>query len=279
MKIWAKKSLGQNFLKSKLAVHEILEAATLQHDDSVLEVGPGKGVLTEALLEKTRRVIAVEKDDRMIGLLNEQFSSQVAQNKLEIVHADILETKPEDIGLLAGQYKIIANIPYYITGQFLRIFLSGEVQPSKMVLMLQKEVAKRIVGKNNTADHSAKESILSISVKAYGMPKYISTVQAKYFSPEPKVDSAILLIDTISKNFFGDLPSTVAIKTINDKEKKFFELVKKGFQHKRKMLAQNLEIPTEKRTDIFGRLGLNEKVRAEDLTLDDWKKMYGALTN
>jgi 16S rRNA (adenine1518-N6/adenine1519-N6)-dimethyltransferase len=266
--IRAKKSLGQNFLKSKAALREIIEAAALNPEDIILEVGPGKGILTEALIERVKKVIAVEKDDRMIAHLSQTFAGQIASGKLELIHGDILEIKPETVGLRNGGYKIVANIPYYITGQFLRTFLAGTVQPSLMVLMLQKEVAKRIVARDE------KESILSISVKVYGMPKYVSTVQAKYFSPEPKVDSAILLISDISKKFFADLPGATA----EQKEEQFFALIKKGFAHKRKVLAQNLEIATEKRTKLFLQITANEKARAEDLSLDQWKKLHQLLS-
>ncbi|MEI6345654.1 MAG: 16S rRNA (adenine(1518)-N(6)/adenine(1519)-N(6))-dimethyltransferase RsmA [bacterium] len=264
MHLPAKKSLGQNFLKSKEAVRDIVSAADIQPGDNILEIGPGKGVLTEALLAKLSsggRLIAIEKDDRMIPLLREAFAGSLASGKLILIHGDILEMTLEKLaecGLREGQYKIIANIPYYITGQLLRMFLESAYQPSKMVLMLQKEVAQRIVARDG------KESILSISVKAYGTPKYIAKVPAKYFSPEPKVDSAILLIDKISKQFFLDRLLT---------ETAFFEVVKKGFSHKRKILASNLEIPAEKRAETLATLGLGEKVRAEEVTLEHWGKL------
>jgi 16S rRNA (adenine1518-N6/adenine1519-N6)-dimethyltransferase len=272
----AKKSLGQNFLKSKAALREIVEAADIQTDDIILEIGPGKGILTAALLEKIssteigikNRIVAIEKDDRLISNLQEMFATEIADKRLEIIHGDILEIDPRALGLIAGKYKIVANIPYYITGQFLRMFLSGDCQPSRMVLMLQKEVAKRIVARDK------KESVLSISVKAYGQPKYISTVEAKYFSPEPKVDSAILLIEQISKEFFTtDFKRDGSEKEKEQKEKHFFSFVKKGFLHKRKMLAQNLEIPLVKRDEIFSKIGANTKVRAEDISLEQWKKL------
>lgn len=261
MHLPAKKSLGQNFLKSKEAVRDIVSAADIQPSDHILEIGPGKGVLTEALLAKLSdngRLIAIEKDDRMIPLLRETFADQLASGKLILIHGDILEMTLEKLtecGLRDGQYKIIANIPYYITGQLLRMFLESNFQPSKMVLMLQKEVAQRIVARDG------KESILSISVKAYGTPKYIAKVPAKYFSPEPAVDSAILLIDGISKQFFGKHAIS---------ESTFFETVKRGFSHKRKVLASNLEIPAEKRARALAAIGLNEKVRAEEVMLEQW---------
>lgn len=244
MKIYAKKSLGQNFLKSKEALRAIVATGDVQPTDTVLEVGPGKGVLTAELLKLAGKVIAVEKDQRLIESLKEKFKNEIESGKLEIVEQDILEYTADTI----GKYKIIANIPYYITGAFLQKFLESDFQPSKMVLMLQKEVAKRIVAQDK------KESILSISVKAYGMPKYIMTVKAKYFSPAPKVDSAVILIDKISKENF---------KNISESE--FFKIVKAGFAHKRKMLVNNLKgLGAELPKDI------DKKARAEELSLSDW---------
>ncbi len=246
--IHAKKSLGQNFLKSKVALVKMIEAGEIKEDDIVIEVGPGKGVLTEKLLEKAGRVIAVEKDHRLIDLLKEKFSTAITAGKLEILNQDVLELETPSF-----PYKIIANIPYYITGQFLRKFLETNNQPERIVVMVQKEIAQRIIA------HDKKESLLSISVKAYGQPKMIMKVGKENFSPAPKVDSAILAITNISKNFF---------KENNITEERFFEVIHAGFAHKRKQLGGNLK-------DVDG-VSLPEdwqKRRAEDLSLDDWKKI------
>ncbi len=260
MHIFAKKSLGQNFLKSKGAVRSIIAAAALTPDDTVLEIGPGKGFLTESLLEKSDKVIVVEKDDRMIPFLKEKFFLYEQNKALTIIHNDILISPIESLGVKEQQYKLIANIPYYITGQIIRKFLSEGPQPSCMVLMLQKEVAERIVARDG------KESILSISVKVYGTPKYIEKVPAKYFSPEPNVDSAILAINTISNNFFTE-----------KSPEKFFEILKKGFAHKRKVIVQNLEISQEKRELFFSAVGIDKNTRAETITLSQWEKIYNFL--
>ena len=241
-----KKSLGQNFLKSEKVAEEIVSAGEVCPDDIVLEVGPGKGILTEKLLEKAKKVIAVEKDEELVYFLSQKFSEEIKNEKLELISGDILHLEAK----LPSEYKIIANIPYYITSHLLRTFLESDCQPSLMVLMVQKEVAERIMGKNN------KESLLSISVKAYGCPEIIRYAPAGYFSPAPKVDSAVIKISGISKKFFQDIG-----------EKKFFETVKKGFSQKRKMLINNLKA----KKDDFTACNIDEKARAENLSLEQWK--------
>ncbi|MBI4136413.1 MAG: ribosomal RNA small subunit methyltransferase A [Candidatus Vogelbacteria bacterium] len=243
----AKKSLGQNFLRLPTVFVTMIEAARLKEGETVLEVGPGLGHLTDALLAAGARVVAVEKDDRLIGRLAEKFAAAIKNKQLELIHADIL-----DFSLQANKlksYKLIANPPYYITGRLLRRFLASDQPPTLAVLMLQKEVAERIVTKNG------KESLLSISVKVYGEPRYIQTIPAKYFSPQPKVDSAIVLINKISKDNF---------RTVN--EKKFFTLLKHGFAGKRKMLKNNLALPET----VLAACQTEPTTRAENLTLDQW---------
>lgn len=249
-----KKSLGQNFLKSEAALAKIVEAANLTQGDVVLEVGPGKGNLTEKLLERAGKVIAVEKDDRLIPVLKKKFAAEIASGKLELVHEDILKFSPLAFNLTANSYKLTANLPFYITGQFFRKFLSEWPKPLQATILVQKEVAERIIGKGG------KESILSISVKTYGKPRYVSTVKAGSFSPPPKVDSAIISIENISKKLFTDV-----------NERKFFEVIKAGFAHKRKILAGNLKnLLKQKGADFFSKCQINEKVRAEDLKLENW---------
>lgn len=253
----AKKSMGQNFLKSQPALRKMGEAGEVNKDDTILEIGPGKGALTEKLLAQAKLVIAVEKDRDLIEILNEKFKIEIKKKKLLLLNEDILDFEPKKHNLSAGQYKIIANIPYNITGAIFKKFLSERNQPEKMVLLVQKEVAERIVARDN------KESILSLSVKVYGTPKYIFKVHKRFFSPEPKVDSAIIAITNISKvNFSDDI-----------EEKQFFDLIKAGFSHKRKVLRQNLK-NLQKNPDqidnIFEKLKIKPTTRAEDLKIENW---------
>lgn len=248
----AKKSLGQNFLNSPKALRQIIEASHLTEKDLVLEVGPGKGALTEKLLETGATVLAVEKDRELIPYLTEKFTHYIQTKKFTLVEADILEyTLPKNV----SSYKLVANIPYYITGAIIRKYLDGDVQPTHMTLLVQKEVAERMIARDK------KESLLSLAVKAYGTPKIISVVPRGAFAPAPSVDSAIITIETISRKNFKN-------KT---HEKKFFELIHKGFAHKRKTLWHNLDsMYNEEKEIFFVKNNLNKKVRAEDIAIGKW---------
>lgn len=241
----------------------MVEAGEVNGNDIVLEVGPGKGALTEKLVAVAKKVIAVEKDDRLIEFLQDKFVGEIKSGKLEIVHADILDIKPETGNLKHEKYKIIANIPYYITGLFLRKFLEEtDNQPERIVVMVQKEIAQRVVASPQAGQ---KESLLSMSIKVYGTPKMVMKVDKENFSPAPNVDSAILLISDISKKFFTEN---------NISEQKFFEILHAGFAHKRKMLLGNLKTSTHNVDgSVFAKIGLSEKIRAEDLTLSQWAEL------
>lgn len=286
----AKKSLGQNFLVTQSVVDEIIKTANLNLKDIVLEVGPGKGILTQTLLRTLGaegKVIAVEKDDNLIPFLQERFKKEIKSKKLTLIKGDILDFDFKNLWKRSfleeecsemkrrerrdpeerfSNFKIVANIPYYITGKFLRKTLSSDIKPSMMVLLLQKEVAQRIAT-------GRKESILSISVKAYGEPKYIKTVKRGNFNPAPKVDSAILSINNISKSFFYNEDSP------RYSEKRFFEVVKMGFAHKRKLLMSNLRDfgDKEKLEKIFEKIKINKKARAENLSIEEWGEIVKEL--
>ena len=245
--ISAKKSLGQNFLISTGVARAMIEAAGLSGHETVLEVGPGNGFLTQFLLTRAAKVIAVEKDHRLIPILRQKFASEILDSRLEIIEADILNFS--DYQLLPTSYRLVANIPYYLTGELLTKFLTAKQPPTKMVIMLQQEVAERIVAKNG------KESILSLSVKVFGEPKYLTKVPAKFFRPRPSVDSAVLIIDNINRERLRGIP-----------ESKFFDLVKKGFGSKRKMVRNN---PAD-HLAILKTCGIADTARPETLQLKDW---------
>jgi len=255
--MFAKKSLGQNFLNSPRVVSAIVTAGELKEGDVVLEIGPGKGVLTKELLKTPAHIKTIEKDDRLIPMLSQTFEKEIHGGRLEIIHGDILEIDIDNLGL-ENQYKVIANIPYYITGILIRKLLSAKTKPKSCVLMVQKEVADRVIA------HDNKESILSLSIKAYAKVSLVMKVSRGNFFPIPNVDSAVIKLSDI-KNPFAN----------TETEDKFFEIIKTGFAQKRKKLISNLEkiIPREKLKEIFEKLNLGENTRAEDVSLETWLKI------
>lgn len=260
--LYPKKSLGQNFLTSESALQKIADAADIKAGEVVLEAGPGKGALTAKILEKGATVLAIEKDDRLIPFLQERFKKEIAEGKLVIENGDILEFSARKDAIEKGKFKIVANIPYYITGEFFRKFLDNGPRPLKMVVLVQKEVAERIVAKDN------KESLLSISVKSFGEPKFIDSVKRGSFFPIPNVNSAILLVDNIH-----DLET----KQPSDK-KRFFEILHAGFAQKRKMLLGNLAETLGGREEAEKKLqkcNIDPKKRAENLKVEDWMCLAG----
>ncbi len=241
--------LGQHFLKNAAYARTLAHAAGIKAGDTVIEIGPGKGMLTKALLESGARVIAIEKDEALAEVLRGRFPQEIARNELQIIVGDARDFMPQE-----KEYIVAANIPYYITGEIIRKFLTAENPPRTMALLVQKEVAQRIVAK--------KESILSLSVKAYGTPRIAARVNRKHFSPPPSVDSAILVIENISKTFFDDIS-----------EEDFFTIVRAGFASKRKMLKNNLgsRFQVSGFREAFKVCGISETARAEDVRLDQWK--------
>lgn len=249
--MYAKKSLGQNFLTSVPARNAIVGAGEVTPQDSVLEIGPGRGFLTKALLETGAHVTALEKDRDLIPVLSEMFREY---NTFSLIEGDALTYEPGE-----DPYKLIANIPYYITGAILEYYLSHKNQPSTMVVLVQKEVAERICAR------TGKESILSLSVKVFGEPKLVYRVSKGSFNPAPTVDSAVLQIKNISRDNFKN----------QYHEQLFFKAVKAGFAHKRKLLISNLKehFPSQNLHLLFEELSLPSSVRAEDVPLSSWVKL------
>ncbi len=265
-----KKSLGQNFLMHARIAERIADVAQLANDATVLEIGPGRGILTRALLARAGHVIAVEADSELVAQLRVTFENEIADGHLELVHADIRTLDFEMYlnsrysvkqGTRVGEneYQVVANIPYYLTGELFRMLLESEHQPSSITFLVQKEVAERIVARKKKPLDSArgKESILSLSIKAYGEPKYEFTVKRGAFIPAPNVDSAVLSVRNISRKNFSS-PA---------EEKRFFELIHAGFAHKRKFVRSNLK---ELNVDPLLLASVPPKARAEDLPLSVW---------
>jgi len=255
-RIFPSKRLGQSFLIDKKVLKKIVEVADLSKNDSVLEVGPGIGNLTIELAKKVKKVIAVEKDERMVEILKERLEEERIKN-VEIVNEDILKFLPSF--KLRRSYKVVANIPYYLTSRLIRNLLEAKRRPRLIVLMIQKEVAQRICAK------PPKMNLLAVSVQFYSKPEIISFVSKNCFWPRPKVDSAIIKISNIKKQ-----------KATKD-EKLFFKIVKAGFSHPRKQLINNLSKGLKKNKKIVEEwllnCGISPDKRAENLSIEEWKRL------
>lgn len=254
-----KKSLGQNFLKDEKVLGDIIKAADLSDFDNVIEIGPGEGALTQELLRHARKIICIEKDDSLALRLDSRLRGNA---KVEIINEDILEINlPELIEKNNFQkYKVVANIPYYITSPIIRLFLETAYPPSEMILMVQKEVAGRICAR------PGQMSILAVSVGYYAKAEILFEVGRESFFPAPDVDSAVIRIFDI-KNSDKD----------REKTKNFFRVVRAGFSAKRKTLANNLanSLQLEKKEveDILKSAGIKPSQRAQELSVSDWEKL------
>lgn len=265
------RSKGQNFLVNEYIYDDIVKAAEIEDENTVLEVGPGLGFLTLKLAKRAKRVIAVELDDKLADYLQTGIAAKGIDN-VEIVNEDILRFNLNKHLKAKEEYKIVANLPYNITSIFLRLFLSSPHPPKSFVLMLQKEVAERIVATPPNM------SLLALSVQYYAEAKIIREVKAGNFWPEPKVDSAVIKI--IVKERQIDSPE--ALENQLTKDKQFFRLAKIGFSAKRKMLKNNLagglKIDQKIVNEILIKNKFNPQLRAEDLSLDDWQKLFATLS-
>ncbi len=258
-----KRSLGQNFLTSDVVPGWMVETGAVATTDTVLEIGPGTGMLTKALLKAGATVIAVEADTRALSELERIFAAEINSGQLTLHHGDARELTPKVLGLKDRQFKVIANIPYYLSGFLLRTLLESQVQPKTLVFLIQKELAERIA-------RSKKESLLSLSIKVFGQPKYVKTISRGHFQPSPKVDSAILLISEINQDHFKNVSTDY-----------FFKLLHLGLGNKRKQLLSNLSKTYNRGVleSIFKKLKISLTVRGEDVTLEKWLELNQSLSN
>jgi 16S rRNA (adenine1518-N6/adenine1519-N6)-dimethyltransferase len=253
------KRLGQNFLIDNTSLLKVVEAAELQPQDCVLEVGAGLGNLTRHLAARTRQVVAVELDDRIIPILRKVLEPY--QNVC-IVHGDILSLDPADLfqPSLQGSYQVVANIPYYITSALIRHLLEATPPPQRLCLTLQEEVAERICAQPGNL------SLLALSVQLYGSPQIAVRIPAEAFYPPPKVDSAVVRVDLYAQPL-------IPFSQIDD----FFRLAKAGFGQKRKTLrnalANNMNLPVMKIEKLLISAGIDPQRRAETLSLAEWIKL------
>jgi 16S rRNA (adenine1518-N6/adenine1519-N6)-dimethyltransferase len=254
-----RKALGQNFLISEGLLHRIIAAAEIGKEDLVLEIGAGLGVLTLGLAQRAGRVIALELDERLIPLLHRVLAPYP---HVEVVQGDILAIEPSD--LISSPYKVVANLPYYITSAILRHLLEAGSKPSLMVVTVQREVAQRLVARPGDM------SLLAVSVRFYGQPRIVAQAPPGAFYPPPGVSSAVVRIDPY------DHPPTAV-----DDVEAFFDVVRAGFAQRRKQLrnslSQGLNLPVEKVVEALHRCGLSEKQRAQELSVVQWARLYREL--
>ncbi|MBX3059501.1 MAG: ribosomal RNA small subunit methyltransferase A [Anaerolineae bacterium] len=250
-----KKSLGQNFLFDENVLVRIVDAADVSDGDEVLEIGPGLGALTRLLAQRARRVVAVELDDRFLPILHHELAGVT---NVQILHGDILAQEPG--ALFTRPYKVVANVPYYITGAILRHLLAAAHKPELMVLTVQKEVAERLTA---VPPHM---SLLAVSVQFYGRVQTITTIKAGAFWPRPDVDSAVVRVELA-----GVRPLPLA------EEEAFFRLTRAGFSQKRKQLQNNLRqlgLGKEAVGEWLAMAGVDGRRRAETLTLSEWLTLH-----
>lgn len=255
MSIQNNKSLGQHWLRDREVLSHVADCAELTRDDTVLEIGPGLGTLTSELLRRSGKVVAVEFDSELARKLPAQFPG----TNLEVVNEDILKF---NLSNLPAGYKVVANIPYYITSKIVQILMTAANKPLIAVLLVQKEVAQRLAAKPGDM------SILAISAQIFANVTLGDVVPAELFTPPPKVDSQVVILKMRPTLFFAD----------NEiKEADFFHVVKAGFSAKRKMLRSSLsgglKIPKDEVEAILNQANINSNVRAETLDLDAWVRL------
>ena len=247
------KSLGQHWLRDRLTLEHIADCADVSADDTVLEIGPGLGTLTSELLRRAKKVVAVEFDAELARKLPGQFPGK----NLEVIQSDILSF---DLSDLPAGYKVVANVPYYITSKIVQLLMTAHNKPSVAVLLVQKEVAERL------AAQPGNMSILAVSAQLFAEVSLGDVVPAELFTPPPKVDSQVVILKTRQQPFLTEV-----------NEKDFFLVIKAGFSAKRKKLrsslAGGLGIAKEAAAAYLAETGIDPDSRAEDLTLDDWQRL------
>ncbi len=262
-KLKAKKSLGQNFLRDEDVIERIFSVAEVKPDDWVVEVGPGTGALTEKLALRVEKLLAIELDHALVERLQKQFGQS---KNVSILEGNILDIYLDDVLLTAGfserPYKIIANIPYYITAPIIRTFLSLKHQPQSLTLMVQNEVAERLAAQPGSM------SLLSVMAQYYAHVEKQFFVSKEAFEPVPKVDSAVISI--VPKRPYDP-----------EEDRRVFRLARAGFAARRKTLANNLastfSLPKEAVEEILEHLGLRKDTRAQALAPEDWERLARAL--
>lgn len=256
---FAKKSLGQHWLNDQFALAAMCNAASVTSEDTVLEIGPGLGTLTELLVKQAKHVVAVEFD----GKLASELLGRVPADNLTVTSQDILKF---DLTTLPSDYKVVANIPYYLTSKLLRVLSESTNPPALVALLVQKEVAERVAAKPGDM------SLLSVSVQWYFETELKEVVPARLFTPPPKVDSQIICLKRREQPLFTGVDT-----------KLFFQIVKAGYSARRKTilnsLSGGLRLPKDRAGDLLERANLSPTARPQELSLEDWHELYKAHTS
>jgi len=254
----ARKQLGQHFLVDTRVLGKIVAAAGLEAGDRVIEVGPGLGVLTRELARHAGTVVAIEVDSGLAKALAKMLAEFT---NVRIVNADVLDVEPTSV--VTPPYKVVANLPYYITAPVLRHFLEAEVRPTRMVVMVQREVARKLVAGPGDL------GILAISVQLYSRPSLVATVPARSFYPQPKVDSAVVALDVYPRPLLDVVPQD------------FFRVVRAGFSAPRKQLrnslSQGLGVPADNVVEWLKDTVIDPRRRPEDLSMEEWGRLCGVV--
>lgn len=255
----ANKKLGQNFLINEQVINDIIDKSNITKEDTVLEIGPGLGSLTKALLQNAKRVIAVELDENMVKILNNRFNN----DNLEIINEDILKINLSEITEKYGKIKVVANLPYYITTPIVMKLLEEEYEIESITVMVQKEVGERLCAEPGSREFGA----ITVSVNYYSDSRIIIDVPKDNFLPIPEVDSCVIKLDILNE-------PPVDIKD----KKKFFRLIKAAFSQRRKTINNSLasgEFSKDEILKALEKLNINPKLRAENLSIQD----YANITN
>lgn len=250
----AKKSLGQHWLTDYVSLSAMCDAVQVGDEDTILEIGPGLGTLTELLVERANNVVAVEFDEELAA----QLPKRIPDSNLKVVRQDIMSF---DLTSLPVSYKLVANIPYYLTSNLIRVLSESDNPPSQAAILVQKEVAERV------AAAPGKMSLLSVTAQFYWEASVGQIVPARLFTPPPKVDSRILILNRRSDPLFPDIDA-----------KQFFRLVKAGYSNRRKTLVNSLsaglQLDKPTTSELLTKADIAPTARPQELSLEQWHSIY-----